>query len=90
MKRKLKLTSDKELVLSDVLHVLEITKNLISDPILRNKGFKLIFEYDKFVLTNGGVYAGKGYLSDRLLKVSALPVYYGVETPNNDDVMLIQ
>lgn len=83
-KVKLKLTSDKELVLSDVLHVPEITKNLISGPILSNKGFKLVFESDKFVLTKGGVYVGKGYLSEGLFKVSVKPLYYGVETPNND------
>ena len=83
-KVKLQLTSEKELVLSDVLHVPEITKNLISGSVLSNKGFKLVFEYDKFVLTKGGVYIGKGYLSEGLFKVSVLPVYYGVETPNND------
>ena len=83
-KVKLQLTSEKELVLCDVLHVPEITKNLISGPILSNKGFKLVFESDKFVLTKGGMYVGKGYLSEGLFKVSVLPLYYGVETPNND------
>ncbi|GJR56705.1 hypothetical protein Tco_1407226 [Tanacetum coccineum] len=38
----LKLTSGKDLVLSNVLHVPNITKNLISGPILSNKGFKLV------------------------------------------------
>ena len=83
-KVKLKLTSEKELVLSDVLHVPEVTKNLISGPVLSNKGFKLVFESDKFVLTKGGSYVGKGYLSEGLFKVSVLPVYYGVEILNND------
>ena len=76
----------KELVLSDVLHVPEVTKNLISGPVLSNKGFKLVFESDKFVLTKGGVYVGKGYLSEGLFKVSVLPVYHGVESPNNDSI----
>nr|GEX09633.1 hypothetical protein [Tanacetum cinerariifolium] len=53
-KVKLKLTSGKDLVLSNVLHVPNITKNLISGPILSNKGFKLVFELDKFVITKGG------------------------------------
>nr|GEX43550.1 Pol polyprotein [Tanacetum cinerariifolium] len=68
----LKLTSIKDLVLSNVLHVLNITKNLISGPILNNKGFKLVFELDKFVITKGGVYVGKGYLDARLFKLSVL------------------
>ncbi|GKB31396.1 pol polyprotein [Tanacetum coccineum] len=68
----LKLTSEKDLVLSNVLHVPNITKNLISGPILRNKGFKLIFELDKFVITKGGVYVGKGYLDEGLFKLSVV------------------
>ncbi|GJV31363.1 retrotransposon protein, putative, ty1-copia subclass [Tanacetum coccineum] len=51
----IKLTSGKDLVLSNVLHVPNITKNLISGLILSNKGFKLVIELDKFVITKGGV-----------------------------------
>ncbi|PWA78284.1 hypothetical protein CTI12_AA217490 [Artemisia annua] len=68
----LKLTSGKDLVLSNVLHVPNITKNLISGPILSNKGFKLVFESDKFVITKGGVYVGKGYLDQGLFKLSVV------------------
>ena len=68
----LKLTSGKDLVLSNVLHVPNITKNLISGPILSNKGFKLVFESDKFVITKGGVYVGKGYLDQGLFKLSTV------------------
>ncbi|GKE16581.1 hypothetical protein Tco_1424158 [Tanacetum coccineum] len=68
----LKLNSGKDLVLSNVLHVPNITKNLISDPILSNKGFKLVFELDKFVITKGGVYVGKSYLDERLFKLSVV------------------
>ncbi|GJS03193.1 hypothetical protein Tco_0319701 [Tanacetum coccineum] len=58
----LKLTSGKDLVLPNVLHVPNIIKNLISGPVLSNNGFKLVIESDKFVITKGGVYVGKGYL----------------------------
>ncbi|GJT16247.1 hypothetical protein Tco_0874953 [Tanacetum coccineum] len=68
----LKLTSGKDLVLSNVLHVPNITKNLISGPILSNKGFKLVIESDKFVITKGGVYVGKGYLDEGLFKLKWL------------------
>nr|GFC67152.1 Pol polyprotein [Tanacetum cinerariifolium] len=66
----LKLTSGKDLVLSNVLHVPHISKNLISRPILNNKGFKLMFELDKFIITKGDVYAGKGYLDEALFKLT--------------------
>ncbi|KAB2625427.1 DNA polymerase zeta catalytic subunit-like [Pyrus ussuriensis x Pyrus communis] len=51
----LKLTSGKELSLTNVLHVLDIRKNLISGSLLSNKGFKIVFESDKFVITKGGI-----------------------------------
>ncbi|GJZ55514.1 pol polyprotein [Tanacetum coccineum] len=68
----LKLTSGKDLVLSNVLHVPNITKNLISGPILSNKGFKLVIESDKFVITKGGMYVGKGNLDEGLFKLSVV------------------
>ncbi|XP_024963136.1 uncharacterized protein LOC112503306 [Cynara cardunculus var. scolymus] len=52
----LKLTSRKDLVLTNVLHVPDIRKNLISGPMLSNKGFKIVFESNKFVITKGGLY----------------------------------
>ncbi|GJY75585.1 hypothetical protein Tco_0480701 [Tanacetum coccineum] len=65
----LKLTSGKDLVLSNVFHVPNITKNLNYDPILSNKGFKLVFESDKFVITKDGVYVRKSYLDEGLFKL---------------------
>ena len=55
----LKMTSGKELTLNDVLHVPEIQKNLVSRSLLSEKGFRLVFEYDKFVLTKSWIYVGK-------------------------------
>ncbi|GJT45035.1 pol polyprotein [Tanacetum coccineum] len=73
-KRKviLKLTSGKDLVLSNVLHVPNITKNLISGPILSNKEFKLVIESDKIAITKGGMYVGNGYLDEGLFKLSVV------------------
>ena len=64
---KMKFTSGKIVTLVDVLHVPDIRKNLVSCPLLSKKGFKLMFESDKFVLTKGAMYVGKGYLADGLL-----------------------
>nr|GEY67043.1 polyprotein, putative [Tanacetum cinerariifolium] len=68
----LKLTSGKDLVISNVFHVPNIPKNLISDPILSNNGFKLVFEPDKFVITKGGMHVEKGYLDEGLFKLSVV------------------
>ncbi|XP_077251978.1 uncharacterized protein LOC143891238 [Tasmannia lanceolata] len=57
----LKFTSGKELTLKNVFHVPEIRKNLIFGPILVKKGFKIVFESDKFVLSKGEV-RGEGVL----------------------------
>ena len=47
------MTSGKELTLTNVLHVPEIRKNLISGSLLSKNGFKMVFESDKFVLSKG-------------------------------------
>nr|GFA24109.1 Pol polyprotein [Tanacetum cinerariifolium] len=66
------LTFGKDLVLSNVLHVPNITKNMISGPILSNEGFKLVFRSNKFIITKGGVYVRKGYLDEGLFKLSVV------------------
>ena len=68
----LKFTSGKVVTLTDVLHVPEIRKNLVSGPILSKKGFTLVFESDRFILTKAGMYAGKGYLTEGLFKLNVL------------------
>ena len=68
----LKFTSGKIVTLTDVLHVPEIRKNLVSGPILSKKGFKLVFESDRFILTKAGMYVGKGYLTEGLFKLNVL------------------
>ncbi|XP_028096116.1 uncharacterized protein LOC114296032 [Camellia sinensis] len=51
----LKMTSGKEGTLNNVLHVPEICKNLISESLLIKNGFRLVFEYEKVVLTKAGI-----------------------------------
>nr|GFA27574.1 hypothetical protein [Tanacetum cinerariifolium] len=57
----LKMTSDKELKLTNALYVLEIRKNLVSGWLLNKFGFCLVFESDKFVLSKNQMYVGRGY-----------------------------
>ena len=40
----LKMTSNKELTLNDVLHVPDIRKNLVSDSLLNKYGFKMVLD----------------------------------------------
>ncbi|KAL2471821.1 Retrovirus-related Pol polyprotein from transposon TNT 1-94 [Abeliophyllum distichum] len=47
----LEMTSGKELVLNNVLHVPNIQRNLVSGSLLSKNGIKLVFVSDKFVLT---------------------------------------
>ncbi|TYK01391.1 pol polyprotein [Cucumis melo var. makuwa] len=60
----LKMTSENELTLNNVLHVPDIRKNLIFGSLLSKNGFQLVFVSDKFVLSKNEMYIGKGYLSD--------------------------
>ena len=55
----LKMTSGKKVTLNDVLHVLEIRKNLVSVSLLSKKGFKLVFVSNNFILTKKWDVCGK-------------------------------
>jgi len=70
----LKFTSGKELTLNNVLHVPDIRNNLISGSLLSKNGFKMVFESNKFVLTKGGMFVGRGYLLDGLFKANVVVV----------------
>ena len=45
----LKMTSGKELTLKNVLHILDIRKNLVSSSLLSKNSFKVVFVSDKLV-----------------------------------------
>ena len=66
----LKMTSGRELILNDLLYVPDIHKNLVSCSLLSKNGYKLVIEFDKFVLTKNGMYVGKGYMSNGLFKIN--------------------
>ena len=78
----LKMTSSKELTLNDVLHVLEIRKNLVFGSLLSKKGFKLVFVSDNFILTKNGMYVGKGYMSNGFFKMNVMTVIPPIKNIN--------
>ncbi|KAL0451904.1 UNVERIFIED_CONTAM: hypothetical protein Slati_1168500 [Sesamum latifolium] len=61
-------TSGKKLLLTNVLHVPEIRKNLVSAALLCKKGLKAVIESDKLIFTKSGVFVGKGYYCDGMFK----------------------
>ncbi|RVW11957.1 Retrovirus-related Pol polyprotein from transposon TNT 1-94 [Vitis vinifera] len=70
----LKMTSGKELTLTNVLYVPEIRKNLVSGSLLNNHGFRLVFDSNKVVLSKSGMYVGKGYMSDGMWKLNVMTI----------------
>ncbi|GJS35543.1 zinc finger, CCHC-type containing protein [Tanacetum coccineum] len=58
------------LTLNDVLHVPDVRKNLVSGSLLNKFGFKLVFKSDKFILSKGGKFVGKGYHTGEMFKLN--------------------
>jgi hypothetical protein len=63
-------TSKQKLSLVNVFHIPEIRKNLVSASLLSKKGFKIVFESDKIIVTKSGMFVGKGYSYDDMFKFS--------------------
>ena len=91
-KRKiiLKMTSGKELTLNDVLHVPEFRKDLVSGSLLSKKGFRLVFESDKFVLTKSEIYVGKGYMSNGLFKMNVMTIVSDFNNKNTSSTYMLE
>ncbi|KAK0580419.1 hypothetical protein LWI29_001745 [Acer saccharum] len=65
-------TSWKTLTLVNVLHVPDMCKNLISRDLLNKRGFKLVYESDKFVLSKNGTFIGQGYSCNGMIKLNLI------------------
>ena len=69
--------SEKSLTLNDVFFVSEVRKNLISGFLLNKFGFKQVYEADKFILSKGSVFVGKGYAASDMFKLNVNNVSSG-------------
>ena len=67
---ELDFTSGKKLTLMNVFHVPDLKKNLISANLLCNKGFKIVLEAERVIVSKNGVFLGKGYSCDGMFKLS--------------------
>ena len=63
-------TSGQKLSLLNVFHVPKSRKNLVSASLLSKKGFKIVLESDKVIVTKSGMFVGKGYSCDGMFKFS--------------------
>ena len=55
---EVKMSSDKMLILTNVFHVLNIKKNLISANLLCKSGVKAVLELDKLILSKNEIFVG--------------------------------
>ncbi|GJR38873.1 pol polyprotein [Tanacetum coccineum] len=84
----LKMTSEKELKLTNVLYVPEIRKNLVSGWLLNKFGFRLVFESDKFVLSKNQMYVGKGYAVNAMFKLNVMVVKNDINKMNSSAYLI--
>ncbi|GJV63859.1 retrovirus-related pol polyprotein from transposon TNT 1-94 [Tanacetum coccineum] len=84
----LKMTSEKELKLTNVLYVSEICKNLVSGWLLNKFGFRLVFQSDKFVLSKNQVYVGKGYVMNDMFKLNVMVVKNEINKMNSSAYLI--
>ena len=66
----LNFTSGQKLTLVNVHHVPNVKRNLVSANLLCKRGFKIVLESDKFVISKNAVFVGKGYSLDGMFKLS--------------------
>jgi len=58
---EMQFTSGKKLILTNVLHVIEIKMNLVSVNLLCKRGTKVVIESDNLILYKNSMFIGKGY-----------------------------
>nr|KAJ0214613.1 hypothetical protein LSAT_V11C400207050 [Lactuca sativa] len=63
-------TSGKCLCLNNVLYVPGIRKNLVSEIVLNNCGYKQVLESDKYILSRHGSFMGFGYICNGMIRVN--------------------
>ncbi|CAA7034057.1 unnamed protein product [Microthlaspi erraticum] len=83
----LKMTSGRELTLNNVKHVPDMRKNLISGTLMSKHGFAINFESDQLILRKNGVFIGKGFVKDGLIKMCVSPVQRNIVVPVSNDLI---
>ncbi|CAD5164586.1 unnamed protein product, partial [Musa acuminata subsp. malaccensis] len=58
--------------LTNVLHVPDMSRNLVSGNLLGKPGIKSVFESGKLILSRNGTFVGKGYSAEKMVKLSII------------------
>ena len=66
------MSSGKMMILTNVFHVPDIKKNLVSTNLLCKSGGKTVLGLDKLILSKNGIFVGKGYATDGIYKLSII------------------
>ena len=69
---EVKMSSGKMMILTNVFHVPEIKKNLVSANLLCKSGLKVVLESNKLILSKNGIFVGNGYITDGMYKLSII------------------
>ncbi|KAI9177785.1 hypothetical protein LWI28_019255 [Acer negundo] len=75
-------TSRKKVTLTNVLHVPEMNRNVVSGDLLGKPGIKFVYEPGKLILSKNGVFIGKGYSCDRMVKLCTIENVNNKITPS--------
>ena len=62
----------------------------MSRLLLSKKGFRLVFESDKFVLIKSGIYVGKGYMSNGLFKMNVMTIVFYFNNKNISSAYMLE
>ena len=57
---------------------------------LSKKGFRLVFESEKFVVNKSGIYVGKGYMSNGLFKMNVMTVVSNFNNKNTSSAYMLE
>ena len=76
-------TSGKKVILTNVLHVPDMRRNLVSGDLLGKPGIQVVFKSGKLILSKNGNFVGKGYACNGMIKFSlneSSPSAYMIES----------
>lgn len=69
---ELKFTFGNFVILTNVFFVSKVRKNLVFAGLLDKFGFTLVIEANKFILSKGSIFVGKGYYCNGIFKLNIL------------------
>ena len=66
------MTSEKILILHEVLYGSNVRRNLINGSFLIFRGYKIVLESNKLIITRNSKFIEKGFVSESLFKLSII------------------